>query len=42
MYVRLSDNPLFHKIAMAFYNAGMSEAEQMRVFEALRAGGVFK
>ena len=39
---RLSDDPLFRAIAVAFHNEDMSEAEQARAFAALRRAGVLK
>ena len=39
---RLSDDPLFRAIAVAFDNEGMTDAEQMKAFRALRKAGVLK
>jgi hypothetical protein len=39
---RLSDDPLFRVIAVAFDNENMTDAEQMKAFAALRKAGVLK
>ena len=39
---RLSDDPLFRAIAVAFDNEDMTDAEQMKAFRALRKAGVLK
>ena len=39
---RLSADAVFCAIAVAFDNEGMTDAEQMRAFSALRKAGVLK
>ena len=39
---RLSDDAVFCAIAVAFDNEGMTDAEQMKAFRALRMAGVLK